>query len=298
MSAAQLQHATLSFEIFPPNTQVGEEKLMGTLAELGGLAPDFISVTCSNNKRNIEETTLKVAGYVKKNLGVPTIAHLPAAYLTRDQVTAILKALDKLGIHQILALRGDIIPDVTPKTDFRYASDLVAFIRETAPHFKVSGACYPEIHPESCDRVTDIKHLKHKADQGCEHLITQLFFDNEIFYRFQESCQLADIKAPILAGIMPIINRKQALRLIKTSEAKLPRKFLAILDKYEHDPVALRDAGLAYAIDQIVDLVTQDAAGIHLYTMNNAATARHIYNATASLFGKPAQENRQILQLD
>ncbi|WP_270789229.1 MULTISPECIES: methylenetetrahydrofolate reductase [NAD(P)H] [Enterococcus] len=290
-------HASLSFEIFPPNTQVGEEKLLATLAQLGDLAPDFISVTCSNNKRNIKETTLKVAGYIKNQLGVPTIAHLPAAYLTHSQVKEILRALDQLGIHQVLALRGDILPDVPPTNDFRYASDLVAFINQQAPHFAVSGACYPEVHPESPDRVADIKNLKFKTDQGLEHLITQLFFDNDCFYQFQENCQLADINVPIIAGIMPIINRKQALRLIQTSEAKLPRKFLAILDKYEHNPVALRDAGLAYAVDQIVDLVTQDVAGIHLYTMNNAATARHIYQATASLFGKPAQGNQQLIQL-
>lgn len=289
--------ASLSFEIFPPNTQVGEEKLIGTLAQLGDLTPDFISVTCSNNKRNIKETTLKVAGYVKNQLRVPTIAHLPAAYLSRSQVKEILQALDQLGIQQVLALRGDILPDIAPANDFHYASDLVTFIKEQAPHFSISGACYPEVHPDSIDRVSDIKNLKYKTDQGLEHLITQLFFDNDCFYQFQESCQLADINVPIIAGIMPIINRKQALRLIQTSEAKLPRKFLAILDKYEHNPVALRDAGLAYAVDQIVDLVTQDVAGIHLYTMNNAATARHIYQATASLFGKPAQENQQLLQL-
>lgn len=286
-----MSNASLSFEIFPPNTQVGEEKLLTTLEQLGDLTPDFISVTCSNNKRNIEETTLKVAGYVKKHLQIPTIAHLPACYLSKQQVTDILNQLDQLGIRQVLALRGDIDPQIPPTADFSYASDLVAFIKDSAPDFAISGACYPEVHPESANHVTDVLHLKEKVDCGCEQLISQLFFDNEAFYRFQESCQLANIQVPILAGIMPIVNRKQALRIIQTADAKLPKKFLAILDKYEYDPIALRDAGLAYAVDQIVDLVTQDAAGVHLYTMNNAATARQIYQATASLFRKaPALE--------
>ncbi|WP_196756893.1 methylenetetrahydrofolate reductase, partial [Streptococcus gordonii] len=135
-------------------------------------------------------------------------------------------------------------------------------------------------HPDSPDRVSDIRNLKKKVDAGCSSLVTQLFFDNDRFYDFQERCILAGIEVPIHAGIMPILNRNQALRLLKTCEnIKLPRKFRAILDKYEHDPESLKSAGLAYAIDQIVDLVTQDVAGVHLYTMNNAATAHHIYQA-------------------
>ena len=276
--------ASLSFEIFPPNTQVGADKLLTTLSELQDLNPDFISVTCSNNKANIEETTIKVASYVKNVLDIPTVAHLPAAYLTKEQVIRLLDQLDQEGIHELLALRGDILPDLSPKDDFHYASELIDFIHQHAPQFEISGACYPESHPESTSKVSDIKNLKHKVDSGCSKLVTQLFFDNDTFYSFQENCELADINVPILAGIMPIVNRKQALRLIKTNDVKLPKKFLAILEKYEHNPVALRDAGLAYAIDQIVDLVTQDVDGVHLYTMNQAQTARHIYHATASLF--------------
>lgn len=276
--------ASLSFEIFPPNTQVGADKLINTLSELQDLNPNFISVTCSNNKANIEETTIKVASYVKNVLDIPTVAHLPAAYLSKDQVLRLLHQLDKEGIHELLALRGDIFPDIPPKDDFHYASELIAFVHQHAPQFEISGACYPEIHPESVNKVSDIKNLKRKIDSGCSQLVTQLFFDNDCFYSFQENCQLADIDVPILAGIMPIVNRKQALRLIKTNDVKLPKKFLAILEKYEHNPVALRDAGLAYAIDQIVDLVTQDVDGIHLYTMNQSETARYIYHATSSLF--------------
>ena len=275
--------STLSFEVFPPNTQIETSKLFKTLKELQQLKPDFISVTCSNNRQTIEETTLKVADYIHNQLQVPTIAHLPAAYLQKEQVAALLQQLDQSGIHQILALRGDILPEQTPKEDFVYASDLIAYIKDIAPQFHVSGACYPEIHPESANRVTDIKHLQQKVTVGCEQLITQLFFDNDLFYQFQESCYLADIKVPILAGIMPVVNRKQALRLVKTTNTKLPRKFLAILEKYEHDPVALKEAGLAYAIDQIIDLATQDVAGIHLYTMNNAEVAKHIWHHTKNV---------------
>lgn len=275
--------STLSFEVFPPNTQVGTEKLFTTLKELQELQPDFISVTCSNNRQTIEETTLKVADYIHSELQVPTIAHLPAAYLDKKQLKGLVEQLDQIGIHQILALRGDIIPELPPKEDFTYASDLIDYVKQEAPHFHVSGACYPETHPESPNRIEDIKNLKHKVAVGCDQLITQLFFDNDLFYQFQESCYLADIKVPILAGIMPIVNRKQALRLIKTTNTKLPRKFLAILEKYENDPVALREAGLAYAIDQIIDLATQDVSGIHLYTMNNAEVAKHIYQNTKNV---------------
>ena len=275
--------STLSFEVFPPNTQVGTEKLITTLEELQQLAPDFISVTCSNNRQTIEETTLRVADYIHTELQVPTIAHLPAAYLDQAQVQRLVTRLDQIGIHQILALRGDIIPELPPKQDFTYASDLIDYVKQQAPHFHISGACYPETHPESQNRIEDVKNLRRKVAGGCDQLITQLFFDNELFYQFQESCDLADIKVPILAGIMPIVNRKQALRLIKTTNTKLPRKFLAILEKYEHDPIALKAAGLAYAIDQIIDLATQDVAGIHLYTMNNAEVAKHIYYNTKNV---------------
>lgn len=279
------QTPSLSFEVFPPNPAVGNEKIFQALREMQDLAPHFISVTASNNKFDIEETTVRLAEFISNDLKIPTIAHLPAVYLTKDMVSNILQALDRVGVHQILALRGDIFPDVAPKTDFAYATDLIEFIKKQAPHFDIIGACYPEGHPDSPNQISDIQNLKKKVDAGCSSLVTQLFFDNERFYDFQEKCILAGIDVPIHAGIMPILNRNQALRLLKTCEnIHLPRKFRAILDKYEHDPESLRTAGLAYAIDQIVDLVTHDVAGIHLYTMNNSATAYHIYKATHALF--------------
>ena len=232
------------------------------------------------------DTTVKVASYIHQELHIPTIAHLPATYLSKEEVDEVLQQLDQLGIHQVLALRGDILTDVVPKADFKYADELTRYIKEQAPQFELTGACYPEMHPESSSRITDIQNLKKKVDAGCTQLITQLFLDNELFYRFQESCYLAGIDVPILAGIMPIVNRNQALRLLKTTQTQLPRKFLAILEKYEHNPIALRDAGLAYAVDQIVDLVTQDVSGIHLYTMNDAQIAQRIVENTHSLFSE------------
>ena len=276
---------SLSFEVFPPNPAVGNDKIFQALREMQDLAPHFISVTASNNKFDIEETTVRLTEFIANDLKIPTIAHLPAVYLTKDMVSNILQSLDRVGVHQILALRGDIFPDVAPKDDFTYATDLIEYIKTEAPHFDIIGACYPEGHPDSPNQISDIQNLKKKVDAGCSSLVTQLFFDNERFYDFQDKCILAGIEVPIHAGIMPILNRNQALRLLKTCEnIKLPRKFRAILDKYEHDPESLRAAGLAYAVDQIVDLVTQDVAGIHLYTMNNAATAYHIYKAAHALF--------------
>lgn len=279
------QTPSLSFEVFPPNPAVGNEKILQALESMQTLAPHFISVTASNNKYNIKETTVALADHIQNDLAIPTIAHLPAIYLTKEKVAETIVALDEVGVKRILALRGDMIPDVEPQKDFRYATDLIAFIKDQAPHFEIVGACYPEGHPDSPNQILDIQHLKKKVDAGCSSLVTQLFFDNERFYDFQDKCTLAGIDVPIHAGIMPILNRNQALRLLKTCEnIHLPRKFKAILDKYEHDPESLRAAGLAYAVDQIVDLVTQDVAGIHLYTMNIAEVAHQVHQATKPLF--------------
>lgn len=284
MSQVSLHQPSLSFEIFPPNSQVGEEKLLQTLSELKGLTPKFISVTCSNKSHNIEQSTVKLADYVQNQLHIPAVAHLPALYLSKVQVDNILLALQQCGVNHVLALRGDKIAGQDTTGEFKYASDLVSYVKDKQQHFTISGACYPEMHPDSNNRIEDVLHLKQKVRAGCDYLVSQLFFDNECFYQFQENCALAGIEVPILAGIMPIINRNQAIRLIQTCQTKVPRKFKAILEKYEHQPQALREAGLAYAIDQIVDLVTQNVDGIHLYTMNQATTAREISRATKSLF--------------
>lgn len=282
--ATTIKGPTLSFEIFPPNTQVGEEKIMQTLGELKGLAPQFISVTCSNKAVNIEDSTVRLVSYVQNQLHVPAIAHLPALYLSKEQVRSLLSQLDQLGVHKLLALRGDVVPEIPLVGDFHYASDLIHFIKEEKPHFDISAACYPEVHPDSSSVVSDLRYLKEKTDAGCSQLITQLFLDNDVFYRFQERCDLSGIHTPILAGIMPIINRPQALRLLQATATKVPRKFQAILERYEHNPEALHAAGLAYALDQIVDLVTHGVSGVHLYTMNRADTANYIMQSASALF--------------
>ncbi len=277
---------SFSFEVFPPNTSTSTEKLYEALADMKGLKPDYISVTCSNNPDNIKDLTIKISKYIKDYLNLSCIAHLPAMYMSKEQVSSILEELENINIDGLLALRGDIHPDKQRVGDFNYASELIKFVREKNKSIPIFGACYPEIHPDSKNKIDDIRSLKYKSDCGLDYLITQLFFDNEIFYSFKENCILAGIEKPIIAGIMPIVNRAQALRLVNTTKAKLPRKFMAILDKYEYSKEALRDAGIAYAIDQIVDLLTNDVAGIHLYTMNKADTAKQIYKSIASLFGK------------
>jgi len=279
---------SLSFEVFPPSSQIGNVNLTATLDQLEGLNPSFISVTASNHKLDYEKTTIDLAKYVHDKLQCPTMVHMPAAYVTKKEVDDVLNQLEQMHINQVLALRGDIVDGYVPETDFKYASDLTRYIKQKKPNFEVSGACYPEVHPDSKNRIDDVRHLKDKVDSGCDQLITQLFYDNDAFYRFQEECAIADINVPILAGIMPIVNRKQALHVIDNSSAHLPKKFISILDKYKDNPVSLREAGIAFAVDQIVDLVTNDVDGVHLYTMNKSDTAKHIFSNTASLFGLEA----------
>lgn len=274
----------LSFEVFPPSSKATNDSLFTSLEQMEGLAPDFISVTCSNQKASLEDTTVKIAKHIQQQHQVDSIVHLTAAYLNKGEVDTILSSLQQKNLRHILALRGDIYPDVPQSEDFLYASDLIAYIKKWDPNFSITAACYPQGHPESINTVEDIHHLKQKVTSGADQLITQMFFDNESFYQFQENCWLAGIEVPILAGIMPIINKRQAERILRTADIQLPKKFLAILDKYGDNPVALQDAGMAYAIDQIVDLVTQGVSGIHLYTMNKAKVARTIYDATQSLF--------------
>jgi methylenetetrahydrofolate reductase (NADPH) len=210
--------------------------------------------------------------------------HLPCINYTEDEILAVLNDLDKRGIENILALRGDINPDIEPKKHFRYASDLISFIKKHGD-YDIAGACYPEGHIETENIVDDIKNLKHKVDMGADHLISQLFFDNNLFYSFLEKTAIAGINVPIEAGIMPVVNKNQIERMVGMCGASLPPKFVKIMQKFEHNPEALRDAGIAYAIDQIVDLVSSGVDGIHLYTMNNPYVARRISEAVSGIIG-------------
>ena len=194
----------------------------------------------------------------------------------------LLDRLKEQGIENILALRGDISLEHPPCMDFSHADDLIAFIKEHAD-FNIIGACYPEGHVESKSTLEDIHYLKRKVDAGTDHLITQLFLDNDYFYTFRERTALAGINVPIEAGIMPVVNKKQIERMVSLCGVQLPKKFVKMMERYEHDPIAMRDAGIAYAINQIVDLLAQGVDGIHLYTMNNPYIARKIYEAVFRL---------------
>jgi methylenetetrahydrofolate reductase (NADPH) len=206
------------------------------------------------------------------------VAHLPCIQLTKSDVLEQLDLFKQAGIENILALRGDCVPGAQPCGDFQYASDLVSFIRENGD-FNIIGACYPEGHPQSGSTVSDIHNLKTKVDAGTSHLISQLFFDNSYFYTFKERAELAGIQVPIEAGIMPVANKMQIERIVSLCGSHLPKKFTAMMARYEDDPKAMCDAGIAYAVDQIVDLLVHGVEGIHLYTMNNPYIARRIYEA-------------------
>ncbi|MCQ2469011.1 MAG: methylenetetrahydrofolate reductase [NAD(P)H] [Ruminococcus sp.] len=270
-----------SFEVFPPKKTSPIDVVYKTLDELQDLKPDFISVTFSAGGSSNNTYALDIASRIK-NSGITPMIHLPCINYTKEEITETLSQIKERCIENILALRGDLNPDIPPKTDFRYASDLVEFIRQYGD-FDIAGACYPEVHPDADSMVDDIRNLKKKVDAGTSHLITQLFFDNDCFYSFREKAELAGIDVPIEAGIMPVVNKKQIERMVTTCGASLPAKFVRIMNKYEDNPEALRDAGIAYAINQIVDLVASGVDGIHLYTMNNAYVARKISEAVSGI---------------
>lgn len=271
-----------SFEIFPPKKTAPVEIIYNTLEELKDLKPDFISVTYGAGGSGNSISTCEIAQTIKEKYGIEPAAHLPCINYTKDEITAILKDFEQHGIENILALRGDINPDIPPKKEFKYASELVEFIK-TKGDFDIAGACYPEGHVDTPDMVQDVLNLKKKVDAGASHLISQLFFDNQYFYSFVEKAKIAGINVPIEAGIMPVTNKKSIERMVSMCGASLPPKFAKMMQKYEDNPEALRDAGIAYAIDQIVDLVSNGVDGIHLYTMNNAYVARRITEAVGNI---------------
>lgn len=273
-----------SFEIFPPKKTSSVDVIYKTLEELGDLSPDFISVTFSAGGSGNGSLSCEIASKIKDEYNITPMIHLPCINYTEDEILAVLNDLNKRGIENILALRGDINPDIEPKKHFRYASDLISFIKKHGD-YDIAGACYPEGHIETENIVDDIKNLKHKVDMGADHLISQLFFDNNLFYSFLEKTAIAGINVPIEAGIMPVVNKNQIERMVGMCGASLPPKFVKIMQKFEHNPEALRDAGIAYAIDQIVDLVSSGVDGIHLYTMNNPYVARRISEAVSGIIG-------------
>ena len=281
------EKTVFSFEVFPPKKESGVETVYNTLKELKELNPDFISVTYGAGGSGIANaTTVDLCAMIKNELNTETIAHLSCLYNTKCDIDNILEQLKSKGIYNILALRGDVNPDYEVKHDFKYASDLTEYIISKNMGFNVSGACYPEVHQEAKNIIEDIKNLKKKVEAGADHLVSQLFFDNNAFYDFIEKVRVADIDVPVEAGIMPVTNKKQIERMVSMCGASIPAKLSKLLQKFGDDHIAMRDAGISYAIDQIVDLVANGVDGVHIYTMNDPYVAKRISDSVASLVKK------------
>ena len=271
-----------SFEIFPPKTTSSVDTIYKTLEELKDLKPDFISVTYGAGGSLVNNRTTELSSLVKKIYGVEAVAHLTCINSTKEEIDYILIDLKAHGIENILALRGDIPEGGVLKGDFKYAYELISHIKKRGD-FNIAAACYPEGHVKGKNLKEDLIHLKLKEESGATHFISQLFFDNNYFYNFLEEKDKLNIKSSIEAGIMPVTNKAQIERLTSLCGVNLPEKFIKIVNKYEYDRVALRDAGIAYAVEQIVDLVSSGVDGIHLYTMNNPYVARKITESISSI---------------
>lgn len=278
----QTGKTVFSCEVFPPKKTSPVDSIYKTLDGLKDIQPDFISVTFGAGGSQVNQTTREIAAIIQNQYHIPAMAHLTCVAAGREEVDGLLAGLKADGVENVLALRGDVNPSVPPKTDFLHANELVSYIRSTSD-FGVSAACYPEGHLESPDLVSDIRYLKAKVDAGAQHLVSQLFFDNEDFFRFLERCRIAGISVPIEAGIMPVLSASSIQRMVSLCGASLPRKLTRLLGRYGDHPQALREAGIAYAIDQISDLIAGGVDGIHLYTMNNPDVARQIAGSLSSI---------------
>ena len=266
---------SLSFEIYPPKKDEELKNIDATLDVLCELKPDFISVTFGAGGSSNCNRTIELAKKIKNDYGVEPVVHLTCLHYDRDEIDEFTRILEYEGIENILALRGDINPNVPDKKDFGHSSDLISYMKKKSD-FCFLGACYPECHPESSDVIFDMKYLKKKVEAGAEILLSQLFFDNRIFYRFFDKCRIADIDVPVIPGVMPVINAAQIKRMVSICHASFPERFQRIISRYEDNKVALFDAGMSYCLSQIIDLLTNDISGIHLYTMNNPLVARRI----------------------
>ena len=266
----------ISFEVFPPKTDAGFESVMGALEKIAALKPSYISVTYGAGG-GTSKNTVKIASHIKKDLGVPSLAHLTCASSTREEVHAVIDRLKEEGIENILALRGDIPKDASFPIpgQYHYASELIRDIKEQGD-FCIGAACYPEGHVESASKNEDILHLKEKVDCGVDFLTTQMFFDNSILYNFLYRIREKGITVPVLPGIMPVTNGKQIARICSLSGTVLPQRFLAVVDKFGDNPAAMQQAGIAYATDQIIDLIANGIQNIHIYSMNKPEVAAAI----------------------
>lgn len=276
----------LSFEVFPPKQDQELEKVLSAVEELSLLPIDYMSVTYGAGGSNSKNTTA-IASFLKDRLSIPSLAHLTCVTNTKEDIAQKLEEYKALGIENILALRGDKPRDFEGDELFpgyQYASELTKAIKDFGG-FCVGGACYPECHPNSPSLDVDIENLKRKVDAGADFLVTQMFFDNEAFYSFRDKAVKSGIHVPITAGIMPLTSINQIQRMvINSGGATMPSKFMRILSKYQDNPEALKQAGIAYAVEQIIDLLSNDVDGIHLYTMNRPKTTRKIVEVINELF--------------
>lgn len=266
---------SLSFEIFPPKKTEDLENIDETLSVLCECDPDFISVTFGAGGSSNCNRTIELAKKIKNQYHVEPVVHLTCLHYDKKEIDEFARVLTEEGIQNVLALRGDRNPDIQEKEDFKHASDLIHYLKPKED-FCFLGACYPECHPESENKISEMKYLREKVDAGAEVLLSQLFFDNEQFFKFVENCRIAGIRVPIIPGIMPVINARQIKRMVTMCGASFPERFQRIIRKYEDNKEALFDAGMSYALSQIIDLLVGDIDGIHLYTMNNPLVARRI----------------------
>lgn len=275
---------TLSFEIFPPKKQSAFDSVRQTALRLSAIHPDFISITYGAGG-STQTNTSDLASAIEKS-GTAALAHLTCVRSTKEQLQKTIDMLKEKGISNILALRGDLPKDsfegenLFPSGMF-HASDLVPILKQN--DFCVGGACYPEGHPESANRELDIENLKFKVDAGVDFLTTQMIFDNDMLYSFMYRLQAAGIHVPVLAGIMPITNANQVSRMVDLSNAYIPRKLLSFCDRFRNDAEAMKQAGIAYATDQIIDLISNGIRGIHIYTMNKPEIAEAILGNISSI---------------
>ena len=282
------EQMSLSFEVFPPKKESSFESVRIATEEIAALKPSFMSVTYGAGG-GISNYTLAVAKNIKEKYNVPMLAHLTCVSSDRETVKAKINDLKANGITNIMALRGDLTPELEKtdrsRWDYRYAVELVKQLREDDTDFCIGAACYPEVHPESASQRLDIKYLKEKVDAGVDFLTTQMVFDNNLFFNFLYKIREAGITVPVLPGIMPITNANQVERAIKLSGAFMPQRFRAMVDKFGSDPAAMKQAGIAYATDQIIDLYANGITNVHVYSMNKPDIAEGIKNNLSDILG-------------
>lgn len=283
------EQMSLSFEVFPPKKETAFESVKLATEEIAELRPSFMSVTYGAGG-GTSEYTLAVAKNIKEKYNVPMLAHLTCVSSDRETINTRIQDLKENGIRNIMALRGDLTPELEAMSDrsswdYHYAVELIRQIKETDPDFCIGAACYPEVHPESKNQRDDIKYLKEKVDAGVDFLTTQMVFDNNLFFNFLYKIREAGITVPVLPGIMPITNVNQVERAIKLSGAFMPQRFRAMVDRFGSNPAAMKQAGIAYATDQIIDLYANGITNVHVYSMNKPDIAKGIQSNLSAILG-------------